>query len=86
MNESIANLQVQDPAIAGQLIAALGSASSALADCVPHIADPALRTQVAHAVGTVLGTDLHDLLMVLLRQHPQLDTYGLLGSASGEIH
>jgi hypothetical protein len=86
LDQSIATLEVSDPMIAGRLIDAIGEAGKALANCLPAIEDSVLRDKVAGAVATVLGMDMHDLLMVLLRQHPDLDTHGILTPSLREMN
>ena len=86
MNDAISNLRVPDPAVACRLIDAIGAASQAMAECVPEIENAELRSDVARAVGTVVGMDMHDLLVVLLTQHPQLDKHGILNPVAGGVH
>jgi hypothetical protein len=81
MAPGIAECRISDQRTAVVLVSGLEGAGRSLNDALQEIiADetPEQRKLAAHAVGTGLGADMHDLLMSLLKQHLSLDRHDLL--------
>jgi hypothetical protein len=82
MEEPIRNLDVRDEGVARVLVKALIDAGTVLSNAIWDVRDKVSdeeRGKIAHAVATVMGTDMHDMLIKLLETHPALDEHDLLG-------
>jgi len=83
MADAIANCIVPREATAAILLKGLEDAAGRLNDAMQQVIDcetPEQRKLIAHAIGTVMGMEMFDLHMALLRQHPILDHAGLLSN------
>ena len=83
----VKDCRITDERTASILVKGLEDAGRCLDDALQEIIayeTPAQRKLAAHAVGTVMGTAMHNLLMSLLSQHPSLDKHGLLSPVGQE--
>jgi len=86
MADAIANCIVPREATAAILLKGLEDAAGCLDDAMQKVIaceSPEQRKLIAHAIGTVMGMEMLDLHMTLLRQHPVLDHAGLLSARDG---